>query len=1066
MNHGNAGLEVRVATEGEADRSGFRAKRHAPTGYIGPMRHFGLILGSFFIVSTGAAEPDLRFDRDVRPILSETCFHCHGPDEEGRAAGLRLDLAETAREDLGGYAAIVPGDRDASEAWMRMISDDPDAHMPPPDSHLTLTDEQRETLGRWIDQGAKYTRHWSLVSVRRIEPRPPHDLHPIDDAISRRLTREGVTPNGPADPATLVRRVTFDLTGLPPAPTRVQTFVDNWSVDPDAAYAALLDELFASPHFGERFALSWLDAARYADTNGYSIDGGRDMWLWRDWVIDSINRNRPVDEFITHQLAGDLIDDADDASRTATGFNRNHMITHEGGTIPEENLTNYAADRVKTVGEAMLGLTLGCAQCHDHKYDPISQRDYYRFFAFFNELSDRGLDGDRGVNAGPTLDARTVLATETNPGTGELSDLRRREAELQRSLSRRGEAFDDWCDVTREREATRGRSFREIPLRLLEVTSPNERGALSFDADGTVRVPNPRGWPSGISHRFRLPAGVPIDGLRLSITPPLPTDDDPHPNLTRYESGLPTVTAVLASAGPRSGSQVDYNDERTFSGVTASSNGDGSRPAGVLDPRNETFWRPADPKTPARLTLTLTQATDPTGDREMTVMVFFGHSHAVPHQYRITGFTGRDPDTALPRDVAEAFTRPRKSWDDATTRAVHRHYVATSDATRGARTELANVRERIGVLTRSHPTMVMNVADEPRKTHVLNRGQYDSPGEEVAPGVPAMLPPLTPRGGPDARADRLDLARWMTAPDHPLTARVFVNRWWSMLFGVGLVATEADFGSQGSFPSHPELLDHLASRLVDSGWDRKALIRYVVNSEAYRRDSAAFGSNVATDPANTLLWRGPRFRLPAEMVRDAALSYAGLLVPRIGGPSVLPYQPAGLWKQVSHFGSTSATRQVFVQDHGEKLYRRSLYTFVKRTSPHPAMAALDAPNRELCVIRRDATNTPVQALVTMNDPQFAEAARELARRVAGEDEPLEAMAAIVLSRPLSDDERRTFRRHFDAMARRYADDPDAARAVISVGESPIDDAVEPTARAAWTSVAAVMMNLSETITRR
>ena len=1023
-----------------------------------------------------ASTGDLDFARDVRPILSETCFHCHGPDEEGRAAGLRLDIAENATEDLGGYAAIVAGDRNDSEAWLRMISDDPDMVMPPPDSHLSITDDQREILGRWIDEGAHYADHWAFVAPRRTGD-AQSGSQTIDRFVRESLETNGLVPSPEADPAVLIRRLTFDLHGLPPTPAEVDRFVSDYRRRGEPAYVDAVDRLLNSRRFGERMAVPWMDAARYADTNGYSIDGGRDMWLFRDWVIESINRNQPIDEFITHQLAGDLLPDADDASRIASGFNRNHMITHEGGTIPEENLTNYVVDRVKTTAEVFLGLTVGCAQCHDHKYDPISQEDYYRFFAFFNEIDDRGIDGNGGINATPSISVRTVLPDD------EIDSLRRRESELVRTLARRGPAFDDWVKQTVASEQRRGRGFETVVADLVDVNTPNRTGPYAFD-DGWVTFEKPSGSLTAMSHRLRFPGGRKLTGLRIELVPHRGADAqtaDP-PRLTPHDLGVPQVTTVLASAGTRVSTQVDLYNEVTFGRASANSFTADGNPTNVLDQRNVGAWRPADAARPARLTLTFDTPIDTTADPEMAVMVFFGRRDSLPFRYRIVGFVGTDPDTAIPSDVAAILDLPRRDWTESDTAKVHRQYIATAAAAEPARIELTNVRERIGVLTRPASTMVMNQASEPRQTFILNRGQYDAPGDPVSPGTPSALPSiaalLPDQVGEDERLDRLDLARWLTAKDHPLTGRVVANRIWSLFFGRGLVATEADFGSQGAYPTHPELLDHLAITLVESGWDRKDLIRRIVRSETYRQSSHSTTEPERTadqphpaeiDPDNLWLWHGPRFRLPAEFIRDSALAYAGLLVDRIGGPSVLPYQPPGLWKEVSHFGSTPATRQVFVQDRGEKLYRRSLYTFVKRTSPHPSMAALDAPNRESCVIRRETTNTPVQALVTLNDPQFAEAARCLAGRMldaADDDQRRLAFGfQTVLSRDALPAERDRFLEHVKRMRSRYDADPAAAAQIASIGESPSDEDHDAFLTAAWTSVATVLMNTSEAMTR-
>ncbi len=1027
------------------------------------------LLAGSLLLSPGShpavADAPINFNRDVRPILSETCFRCHGPDSASRAAGLRLDLPESATEDLGGYAAIVPGNAEASEGWQRIISDDPDMVMPPAKSHLVLTDSQKETLRRWIDQGAAYRGHWAFQAPVR-SPSTSGPLHRrIDHWVDRGIESldQPLAANPPADARTLLRRLSYDLTGLPPTAAEVREFETDHAKRGEAAYQDAVNRLLGSRHFGERMATPWLDAARYADTNGYSIDGGRDMWLWRDWVIESINRNQPIDQFIIEQLAGDLLPDATDAQRIATGFNRNHMVTHEGGTIPEENLTNYAADRVKTTSEALLGLTIGCAQCHDHKYDPISQEDYYRFFAFFNELSDKGLDGNAGINPGPRMLAATVLETD------ELAPLRQRQKRLVEKLSGHSEGFEDWLQQIAQQERRRGENLQVVDLTLHDVTTPNRAGDFHIDDAMWVELPQPSGGINGFTHVLEAPAGLSLTGLRIEFEPfDEDAGDDEPAALTPHDDAVPKLSTVLVSTDSAASPSVNYYREIAFESATTSA-AESSHPAGgVLVPTNDDWWQPTDAAMPAHLTLNFETPLDTDDQPFLTALLVFGINGSTPHRWRVAGITGRDDGSNLPPKVAEAVMVPRSEWTVAQSDVVMAYYRDAAPATMAIRQQLSDVRERIGVLTKKYPVMVMDVAKKPRETFILDRGQYDAPGRKVTPAPPAILPPIeTDQTG--ETADRLDLARWMVRDDHPLTARVAVNQLWAVFFGRGLVATEADFGSQGAWPTHPELLDELAISLVQSGWDRKEMIRQIVSSETYRRSSNASPEQLAVDSDNLWLARGPRFRLSAEAIRDTALAVSGLLVDQIGGPSVSPYQPPGLWKEISHFGSTPATRQVFVQDHGQSLYRRSLYTIAKRTSPHPAMVAFDAPNREMCVIRRGVTNTPLQALVTLNDPQFAEASREFALQMMRSAEaPAERIQwgfETVTSRRAGPPELDAINSLYDTMLARYRDDPAAAAAVTSVGEQAVAPEAAPAPWAAWTAVASLLLNLSETLTR-
>jgi hypothetical protein len=1057
------------------------------------------------------AEQKLDFNRDIRPILAENCFQCHGFDEKARQAELRLDVAESALADRDGVPAIVPGNPEESELWRRITSDDDAEKMPPPDSHRTLKPEQIDTLKRWIEEGAVYAKHWSFIPPAKAAiPRVSDDSwarNEIDFFILAKLDAVGLQPSAAADGHTLARRLSLDLTGLPPSAEEVEAFVTD--KDPDA-YERLVDRLLASPHFGERMALDWLDAARYADTNGYSIDGGRHMWLWRDWVIDAFNRNLPYDQFLRDQLAGDLLPDRTEAQLIATGFQRNNMNTHEGGTIPEENLTNYNVDRVKTLGEAVLGLTLGCAQCHDHKFDPITQRDYYQLFAYFNALSDQGVDGDGGRNSRPVYEAKTVLKT------GEVPKLRRKIKALKRKLANPDPAaVTSWETDQRLRLSERGKEFNLHPVELLKVSTPNAGAGFDIDPPRFVHVSRAV-YLVAYDVSLRLPKlDKPITGVRVVFHP-----DDATPGgglgfgtLTEKGSGQRSpsaadgrdragvegepasqpkgtfvLTSVSVSAESVPSDQVNLHQLRGVRAVTASSWLEEYRPEKVLDTRNENGWSPNPAEDgPAHITLTFDQPVDASDTDFMTVQLNFGHGkNLVASRFEIMAMTGADDGSSLPPDVINIIqnTRSTGSPGESEQRTsdqqekLRAYFSAHSANTERLRMDLANLEERLVVLTQKFPTMVMDVAEKPRETYILRRGDYSQPTEKVTAATPSVLPP-PPEGAPP---NRLGLAQWITMPEHPLAARVAVNRVWQMLFGAGLVRTPADFGAQGEYPTHAELLDWLAVDFMEHGWDTKRLIRQIVTSATYRQSSVAESLRDSDskpsvgdtrlqerDPQNRLLARGPRFRLPAEFIRDSALKISGLLVDRLGGPSMNPYAPGDLWREISHYGSTPATAQTFVQDHGEKLYRRSLYTYWKRTVPPPNMVTFDAPNRETCVVARPSTTTPLQALVLLNDVQFVEAARAFAERiVARSDKDAERLRwafAETVSRSPSDAELALLAGALERERKHYAADENAARAYLANGESLRNENIPSAEHAAWSQIATLLLNLSETVTR-
>ena len=766
----------------------------------------------------------IEFNRHIRPILAENCYKCHGPDKNTREAELRLDQRAEAIKMHNGYAAIAPKKSADSEMIRRIASGDPDEIMPPPKSGKHVTPEQLELLKHWIDQGADYQPHWSLIAP--VAPALPEvrdqnwPRGPIDRFVLARLEQEGLKPAPEADRRTLIRRVTLDLTGLPPTPAEVRAFLADDAPD---AYEKRVDRLLASPRHAEQMARQWLDLARFADTNGYQYDQERTQWPWRDWVIDAFARNMPFDQFTIEQLAGDLLPGAEPMQILATGLNRNHGITVEGGVIDEEYRVEYVMDRVNTTSTIWLGLTVGCSRCHDHKFDPISRKEFYQFYAFFNQVDEKGMNG-------------------FDPRISVLSPLQAKDLE----------EID-------QQIAPKQRALREPP---------------TADAAG----------PNGIEARKRL-------------------------------------------------------------------------------------------------------------------------------QHEL--------DMLLKR---------RKAYEGTTVR-----------------------------------TLIMRDRAQPRETFMLERGQYDQLGEKVTAGVPAALPPLSAEGP----RNRLALARWLVDPKHPLTARVAVNRYWLRYFGTGLVKTVEDFGTQGEWPSHPELLDYLATEFVRSGWDVRQMQRLIVTSATYRQSAAATAEVRERDPENRLLARGPRLRLEAEEIRDTVLAVSGQLVEKVGGPSVYPYQPAGLWMELNNREGFS---KEYPQGKGDDLYRRSMYTFWKRTVPPPVMQTFDAPNREVCVARRSRTNTPLQALAMMYSPQSVEAARHLAARMLreGGDTTAQRIAWAVVAATAREPEpadAATLLALYETQHAAFAKDRAAALKLLSVGDSPRDDKLDVAEHAALTTVARVILNLDETITK-
>ncbi|HCR28718.1 MAG TPA: hypothetical protein DIV79_01710 [Opitutae bacterium] len=1000
-------------------------------------------------------EESIEFNRDIRPLLSDNCYLCHGPDSEERKADLRLDVPSEAHK-----SAIVPGSADRSEAIARILSLDPEEQMPPPDSGKSLSDDEVDLLRRWIDEGAVYQKHWSFEPPKSREApetsNPNWSRNPIDTFVLAKLEAKGIEPSPPADKTTLIRRATLDLTGVPPTIEEVDAFLAD---DSPEAYETLIDRLMESERFGERMAVDWLDAARYADTMGYQADWERTQWPWRTWVIDAYNRNLPFDEFTIEQLAGDLLPNPSVDQKIATGFNRNHRINDEGGIIPEEYLVEYLVDRVETTTGVWMGLTFGCARCHDHKYDPISQRDFYQFLAFFNSVPEKGKDGRIG-HANPAM--RVAMRGKQE----EYERLKQSVADLgneyDQSIDLVAPAFEDWSKETRER-------WKEGKIHW-SIDTPS-RVSISlltkFDTldDQSVLI-HSDGLESPTYTVDLQPQLETVSALRLEVMP----DASLKGGLTRgngeillsslsigvQRKGERRPSALKISSAQASFELVDYPVSNAF------------------DKDKESGWKLNAEETPggAFAVFALEEPID-IGPGDKLVVKLIQKSDQ-PDQaigrFRLSTTSRDEPHFQAGSGIeAKAFAALRQLPEKRSPKefeSLQRHHATIAPENADIRERYQGAKGRINRFEVDYTThvMVMEEMPEPRPTHILERGLYNNPVEQVEARVPEELfGPLQQ----DAPVNRLGLAKWLVSGQHPLTARVIVNRYWAMFFGNGLVETVEDFGLQGAYPSHPELLDWLAMEYPRLGWDTKALIKLIMTSATYRQSSEVSPELAERDPKNRLLARMTRFRLPAEMIRDQALFTSGLLVERIGGPSVKPYQPEGLWAELS-FQSAIRTTDFYVQGSGEDLYRRSLYTFWKRSVPPPTMATFDAPSREMCVLGRPRTNTPLQALALMNDPTFVEAARVFAEEIADSsrkdpESHLNQAFRTILSRSPSESELMILKNGFEERLRNFRQDPDGANALLEVGESGPRSGLDPVYVAALSTSIMNLYNLDEAI---
>ena len=1019
-------------------------------------------VAALVVISAGraSAAPRVDFNREVRPVLSDKCFACHGPDTAKVKAGLRLDSRAAAIAPAkSGRPAVVPGQPDESELIRRITTPDADDVMPPAQSHKSLTAAEKDQLRRWIAEGAEYRGHWAYQP--RVKPAVSPRTNAIDYLVRTRLAAEGLRPAAPADRRTLARRLSLDLVGLPPKPEAVDAFERDPAPD---AYARMVERLLASPHYGERMAIGWLDVARFADTIGYHSDNPRPIWPYRDYVIRAFNANKPFDQFTREQLAGDLLPNPTLEQKVASGFNRLLLTTEEGGAQPRDYEARYLTDRVRAVGAAWLGQTIGCAPCHDHKFDPITARDFYSLGAFFADIKEPAI-GSRGEG----------LLVPDDAQARELERLEREVARLQKDFDgpqpALATAFGDWERSQRDAVANDG-----LWAPLHSARAESSGGAtLNIRDDHSVLASGPTPDTDTYALRFTNPPPGAI-GLRLEA---LPDDSLPAKGPGRAGNGNFVVTKIVArvlreGAEPRGlafrsatatheqTSHVEENPYKLWSAASAIDGDVKGEHAGwailphVGEPQS--MYLAFD----APLTLAVGEAL------EVAIQQNHGHEHHTLGRFRIAAATDAEALHApavrrVSPELATILAVPVAQRDPAQAGRVFAEFKARTPALASLRQQLADARKAKSEFEARVPrSLVVERQDPPRTVRILSRGNFLlETGDIVEPALPAFLAPAPPAG---RRLTRLELADWLVARDNPLTARVVMNRLWKQFFGMGLSRVLDDFGAQGEAPPHPDLLDWLASEFVDSGWDMKHMVRLIVTSETYRQASTAPREELARDPYNRSLARQGRWRLEAELVRDSALTFAGLLQPTLGGPSFKPYQPDGYWDNLNFPPRT------YEADAGSAQYRRGLYVWWQRSFLHPSFAAFDAPSREECAAERNRSNIPQQALVLLNDPIYVEAARGLAVRILREcqgDEPARITWAWqqTLARAPSADELAVV----IALLNRHRDDyrkaPEAAAAYLKVGASPVPADLSPAELAAWTEVARTLLNLHETITR-
>jgi hypothetical protein len=1021
---------------------------------------FALVFG--LLAAECRADGKLDYNRDVRPILSDKCFACHGPDTSKVKGKLRLDVRDSALK----RGALVPGKPEESELARRIGASSRDEIMPPPSSNKHLTEAEKHTLKRWIAEGAEYQAHWAFTPPRR--PSLPAlknaawPRNPIDQFLLARLENAGLPPAAEASRSALLRRVTLDLTGLPPTPAEVDAFLQDTATD---AYEKVVERLLRSPRYGEHMARYWLDAARYGDTHGMHLDNYREMWPYRDWVIQAFNRNLPFDRFLVEQLAGDLLPGATLEQQVATGFLRCHVTTNEGGSIDEEVYVRNVVDRIDTNGVVLFGMTFGCARCHDHKYDPLTMKDYYSLFAFFNNLDGPAMDGNSPQPA-------PVVRMATPEQKVKLDALEQRAATLQKEirLAVAKVKYDASQDAKLPEEGPAGDYVwidDALPKNVKQIADGSTNLAWNF-------VGKPEPVLSG-ARSLKLSA---TDLQQVVL-------QEATPGLTIGAGDKLFAYVYLDPARPPREIMLQWHTDgwkhRAYWGDNVipwgADNSPERRPMGKLPAAGQWLRLEVDAaKVGIKAGMVINgwaftqhggtcfwdkggiHTKSPQGDRPHDTL-----SAWVGAQKALRG-------ASLPKDVQKIVQLDRARRSETQKKQLLQYFL--EHAYSGTHALVADVQKQLTEVTKEKEalekqiptTLVFKERTDIRPAFLLKRGEYDRRGDKVERETPSFLPPL-PK---DASRNRLGFARWLVEPQHPLTARVAVNRLWQQFFGTGLVKTAEDFGAQGEPPSHPELLDWLAVSFIEDGWDMRQTVKRIVTSAAYRQSAQVTKDRLAKDPHNRLLSRGPRFRLDAEMLRDQALFVSGLLVEHVGGPSVKPPQPSGLWEAVAFTGSNTG---IFKADKGlDKVHRRSLYTFWKRTAHSPQMGTLDAPSREACSVRRERTNTPLQALLLMNEQLFVECSRGLAERTLREepgdvDARLRHLFRLVVARAPDAEELSILRESLQENLVRYRADAKAAQALIRVGESQPEPARPVEELAAWTMVGNLVLNLDEVINR-
>ena len=1001
-----------------------------------------------------AAEPVVTFNRDIRPILADKCFHCHGPAGATRKADLRLDTADGVFH--GKTTVIIPGKPAESLLIQRINSTDPSEVMPPHDSNKTLTAEQKKTLSLWIQEGASYQKHWAFEPITNPAlPEVAGTAHPVDRFLNVRLQQAGLHVQPEADRETLIRRVAFTVTGLPPTIQEVDEYLGDTA---PGAYERMVDRYLASPRYGEEMAKHWLDVARYADTHGLHLDNERQMWAFRDWVVKAFNENLPFDQFTIWQVAGDLLPNPTRDQLVATGFNRCNVTTSEGGAINEEFLYRYAVERTTAVAQAWLGITAGCAQCHDHKYDPLTTKEFYSLYAFFNNAADPAMDGNTNVTAPflklqePRQMAMSAGAAKVQRDAREWIDTVLTDADYRDPAeSKTAVARKPIRDVLFDDAAPFGSSVRSSSRNPIDwITDPEFKAA-----SGRRVIRQAFGSTSTEDIEFKLrPVVIPHDATFEVL---LRVDPADLPNSVAFGANGKTVNWNKTDAGyVRSGSTqteiVAGQWNRLI--VTAADLGlkPGDRLNGVklIQVGGIAYWD----------AVTLVGNSDPATDPLESLLAWrksLGKNVPPDLPGELHGLIQGGPEKVL---TAEEAQKLRRFYLAVVARPINEEVASARAAW-----EFARVAQVIADET-APGTFIYKDIDKPRDSFVMNRGQYDQKGEPVQPAVPAILPAIT-KPTPETRLNRLDLAKWLVSAENPLPARVTVNRLWQQVFGTGLVKTSYDFGTQGENPTHPELLDWLANHYRETGWNTKAFIKLLVTSDAFRRSGKLTPEVKTADPQNRLYARGPRLRLDAEQVRDNVLFTSGLIDLTMGGRGVKSYQPSNIWEPVGY--SDSNTR-FYMQDHGSSLYRRSIYAFLKRTAPPPFMSNFDAPNREQVCTVRERSNTPLQALQLMNDIQHFEAARALAERVLAEggssqEDRFKYLYRTILSRGPSAEEFSLLTASLQKQIELFSADPQSAKKSIHVGESQPRNMASDVETAAWTMLANLVLNTDETLNR-